>query len=84
MIIGSAFLPAPAYRQEGGVSSRLAREVFSSLLLLKRDHQFAIDLRSEAFRPPKAALPGKAILLLYVVPHAATLRGGACGALAGH
>ena len=26
MIIGSAFLPAPAYRQEGGASSRLARE----------------------------------------------------------
>jgi len=26
MITGSAFLPAPAYRQEGGVSSRLARE----------------------------------------------------------
>ncbi len=25
MIIGSAFLPAPAYWQEGGVSSRLAR-----------------------------------------------------------
>jgi hypothetical protein len=26
MIIGSAFLPAPAYRQEGGASSRLARD----------------------------------------------------------
>jgi hypothetical protein len=26
MIIGSAFLPAPAQRQEGGASSRLARE----------------------------------------------------------
>ena len=26
MIIGSAFLPAPAYRQEGGAFSRLARE----------------------------------------------------------
>jgi len=26
MIIGSALLPAPAYRQEGGASSRLARE----------------------------------------------------------
>jgi len=25
-IIGSAFLPTPAYRQEGGASSRLARE----------------------------------------------------------
>ena len=28
MIAGSAFLPAPAYRQEGGVSSRLAREAY--------------------------------------------------------
>ena len=28
MITRSAFFPAPAYRQEGGVSSRLAREVF--------------------------------------------------------
>jgi len=37
MIIGSAFLPAPAYRQEGGASSRLAREVFSSLLFLKTE-----------------------------------------------
>jgi len=27
MIIGSAFLSAPAQRQEGGVSSRLARGV---------------------------------------------------------
>ena len=27
-IAGSAFLPAPAYRQEGGASSRLARESF--------------------------------------------------------
>ena len=26
MITGSAFLPAPAYRQEGGASSRLARD----------------------------------------------------------
>jgi hypothetical protein len=26
MIMGSAFLPAPAYRQEGGASSRLARK----------------------------------------------------------
>jgi hypothetical protein len=26
MITRSAFLPAPAYRQEGGASSRLARE----------------------------------------------------------
>jgi hypothetical protein len=26
MITGSAFLPAPAYRQEGGASSRLARK----------------------------------------------------------
>jgi len=26
MIARSAFLPAPAYRQEGGASSRLARE----------------------------------------------------------
>jgi hypothetical protein len=26
MIIGSAFLPAPALRQEGGASSRLARD----------------------------------------------------------
>ena len=26
MIIESAFLPAPAYRQEGGASSRLARD----------------------------------------------------------
>jgi hypothetical protein len=26
MIIGSAFLSAPAYRQEGGASSRLARD----------------------------------------------------------
>jgi len=28
MIIGSAFLPAPAYWQEGGASSRLARDIF--------------------------------------------------------
>jgi len=28
IIKGSAFLPAPAYRQEGGVSSRLARKEF--------------------------------------------------------
>jgi hypothetical protein len=27
LITGSAFLPAPAYRQEGGASSRLAREL---------------------------------------------------------
>jgi hypothetical protein len=26
MIVGSAFLPAPAQKQEGGASSRLARE----------------------------------------------------------
>ena len=26
-ITGSAFLPAPAYRKEGGASSRLAREL---------------------------------------------------------
>ena len=29
IITGSAFFPAPAYRQEGGPSSRLARDVFS-------------------------------------------------------
>jgi hypothetical protein len=29
MITGSAFLPAPAYWQEGGASSRLARENIS-------------------------------------------------------
>jgi hypothetical protein len=28
MIIRSASLPAPAYRQEGGASSRLARESY--------------------------------------------------------
>jgi hypothetical protein len=27
MITGSAFLPAPAYRQEGGASSRPARDL---------------------------------------------------------
>jgi hypothetical protein len=27
LITGSAFLPAPAYRQEGGASSRLARDL---------------------------------------------------------
>ena len=27
MITGSAFLPAPTYRQEGGASSRLALEL---------------------------------------------------------
>jgi hypothetical protein len=27
MITGSAFLPAPAYGQEGGASSRLARDI---------------------------------------------------------
>jgi len=31
MITGSAFLPAPAYRQEGGASSRLARDAVGGL-----------------------------------------------------
>jgi hypothetical protein len=30
IITGSAFLPAPAYRQEGGASSRLAREILTT------------------------------------------------------
>jgi len=31
-ITGSAFLPAPAYRQEGGASSRLARDASQNRL----------------------------------------------------
>jgi hypothetical protein len=34
MITGSAFLPAPAYRQEGGASSRLARKGVAERLLM--------------------------------------------------
>jgi len=35
-IIGSAFLPAPAHRQEGGASSRLARDISSGWCLVFR------------------------------------------------
>jgi hypothetical protein len=42
LIIGSAFLPAPAYyRQEGGASSRLARDfpIAKTILLFNKQKQ---------------------------------------------